>query len=56
MTSLPFRPQPLPPEKRELAAAIASISRHWTPASFSAAAIASRHNWVTDLSSNFPQG
>jgi hypothetical protein len=36
-TSLPFRPQPLPPEKRELAAATAWIWRHDTPASCSAA-------------------
>src|SRR3990172_4486305 len=55
-TSFPLSPQPLPPEKRELAAATAWISRQATPASASAASTASRHNWVTDLPSNFPQG
>src|SRR6185369_14480199 len=55
-TSLPFRPQPRPPEKRELAAATAWISRHATPASFSAASTASRQSCVTDLLSNLPQG
>jgi hypothetical protein len=55
-TSLPFSPQPLPPEKRELAADTASISRQSTPASARAASTASRHILVTDLSGNFPQG
>src|SRR5262245_40612846 len=55
-TSLPLSPQPRPPEKRELAAATAWISRHATPASFSAASTAWRQSCVTDLSSNLPQG
>jgi hypothetical protein len=55
-TSFPLSPQPLPPEKRELAAATASMSRHWTPASESAARIAERHSSVTDFSGNFPNG
>src|SRR6185369_2401885 len=55
-TSLPFRPQPRPPEKRELAAATAWTSRHETAASFSAASTACRQSCVTDLSSNLPQG
>jgi hypothetical protein len=54
--SFPFRPHPLPPEKRELAAATASISLHATPASSSAASTAVRHICVSDLSANFPQG
>ena len=48
-TSLPFRPQPLPPEKRELAAQTAWICFHGTPASASAASIACRHSAVTGL-------
>src|SRR5512134_3364137 len=56
MTSLPFRPQPRPPEKRELAAATASISRHATPASFNAASTATRQSCWTDLSANLPHG
>src|SRR6185436_7871830 len=56
MTSLPFRPQPRPPEKRELAAATASISRHATPASFNAASTATRQSCCTDFSANLPQG
>src|SRR3990172_11633747 len=55
-TSFPLSPQPLPPEKRELAAATAWISRQATPASARDASTASRHNWVTDLPSNLPQG
>src|SRR5574338_450232 len=48
-TSLPFRPQPLPPEKRELAAVTASTWRHDTPASASAMSTACRHSSVTDF-------
>src|SRR4030042_3209530 len=54
--SFPYRPHPLPPEKRELAAATASISLQATPASSSAASTAVRHICVSDLSANFPQG
>src|SRR5574341_2021550 len=55
-TSLPFKPQPKPPEKRELPAATLWISRHPTPASFNASSIASRHIRLSGFSSNFPHG